>query len=107
MDIYKCIKKLKPTSVFSVNANDINQVVYYDETIPVTLQECEDVWQTIKTDIENARMKAARSAAYESEIDPLKWEMDEAYARGNTAVGDTLKAQWLAGKDEIRERYPY
>jgi hypothetical protein len=45
-----------------------------------------------------ARMRAARAAAYAAEADPLffKWQ-----------AGESTQADWLAKRAEIRARYPY
>jgi hypothetical protein len=45
-----------------------------------------------------AEQEAARQAAYTAEADPLffKWQ-----------AGEATEAEWLAKRQEIRDRYPY
>ena len=51
-------------------------------------------------------IKRQRQMRYADEADPLKYDYEEALARGEDNA-DELKAQWLAKKDEIREELPY
>lgn len=40
------------------------------------------------------------------EADPLKYDYEEALAKGNKNA-EALKKLWLAKKDEIRKKLPY
>ena len=51
-------------------------------------------------------IKAQRQIRFTEEADPIRYEYDEALARGEEAA-EELKAAWLAKKDEIRADLPY
>lgn len=52
-------------------------------------------------------IRMAREAAYRQQTDPLKMDMDEAFARGDLPLYEKLKTAWIEGKDSIRNRCPY
>lgn len=60
----------------------------------------------IPAEIQNERIRAERQARYEAESDPIRLDYDEALAKGQ-ATAETLKQEWLASKDKIREELPY
>ena len=53
--------------------------------------------------------KQKRQQAFTEEADPLKYDYEEACARygDDSEEAQNAKVNWLAKKDEIRERYPY
>jgi hypothetical protein len=61
-------------------------------------QAQEAAWQAEANARLKAQQEAARHAAYTEEADPLffKWQ-----------AGEGTEADWLAKRQEIRDRYPY
>ncbi len=59
-----------------------------------------------KLRIANEDIKRQRSALMIEEADPLKYDYEEALAKGNKNA-EALKKLWLAKKDEIRKKLPY
>lgn len=57
-------------------------------------------------DVRNEEIRQQRQARYEKESDPIRLDYDEALARGEDTA-ETLKQEWLASKDKIREELPY
>ena len=57
-------------------------------------------------DARNEEIRKQRQARYETESDPIRLDYDEALARGEDNA-ETLKQEWLASKDKIREELPY
>ena len=61
---------------------------------------------SVPIDVQNEQIRQQRQQRYEKESDPLRLDYDEALARGEDSA-ETLKQQWLASKDKIREELPY
>lgn len=87
----------------------------FDEVIEDTEHTCEDyeqvngeylLKQDVPIDYQNEQIRAERQARYEKESDPIRLDYDEALARGEESA-ETLKQEWLASKDKIREELPY
>lgn len=57
-------------------------------------------------DEQNEAIRRERELRYVAEADSLKYDYEEAVARGAANV-DELKTAWLTKKDEIRESLPY
>lgn len=57
-------------------------------------------------DYQNEQIRKERQARFESESDPIRYDYDEALARGEDTA-EALKQEWLASKDKIREELPY
>lgn len=55
---------------------------------------------------QNEQIRKQRQSRYETESDPLCLDYDEALARGEETA-ESLKQEWLASKDKIREELPY
>ena len=55
---------------------------------------------------QNEQIRQQRQARYEAEADPIRYDYDEALARGEDNA-EELKRAWLAKKDEIRADLPY
>ena len=51
-------------------------------------------------------IRILRQTRYVSEADPIRYDYDEALARGEETA-EELKQEWLAKKDEIRAELPY
>jgi len=62
--------------------------------------------QEVPVDYQNEQIRQQRQARYEVESDPIRLDYDEALARGEETA-ETLKQEWLASKDKIREELPY
>lgn len=60
----------------------------------------------IPIEYQNEQIRQQRQARYEAESDPIRLDYDEALARGEESA-ETLKEEWLASKDKIREELPY
>ena len=54
----------------------------------------------------NEQIRQQRQARYVSESDPIRFDYDEASARGEETA-EKLKQEWLSSKDKIREELPY
>lgn len=54
----------------------------------------------------NKEISAQRQYRFQTEADPIKYDYDEALARGQSNA-EELKQKWLAKKDEIRADLPY
>jgi hypothetical protein len=63
-----------------------------------TQEDLDAVWPEVLRDATNAAASDARHAAFIAEADPLfmKWQ-----------AGEATKQEWLAKREEIRQRYPY
>lgn len=57
-------------------------------------------------DEQNEQIRQQRQARYVEESDPIRFDYDEALARGEETA-ESLKQEWLASKDKIREELPY
>lgn len=62
--------------------------------------------QDIPVDYQNEQIRQQRQARYEAEADPLRYDYDEALARGEPTAEEKKQA-WLDKKDEIRAELPY
>ena len=62
--------------------------------------------QEVPVEYQNEQIRQQRQARYVAESDPLRLDYDEALARGEDTA-ETLKQEWLASKDKIREELPY
>lgn len=87
----------------------------FDEVVEDAEHTCEDyeqvneeylLKQDVPIDYQNEQIRAERQARYEKESDPIRLDYDEALARGEESA-ETLKQEWLASKDKIREELPY
>ena len=55
---------------------------------------------------QNEQIRQQRQSRYVLEADPIRYDYDEALARGEETA-EELKQEWLAKKDEIRAELPY
>ena len=62
--------------------------------------------QDVPAEYQNEQIRKQRQQRYEQESDPIRLDYDEALARGEESA-ETLKQEWLASKDKIREELPY
>ncbi|MBT9170377.1 MAG: hypothetical protein DDT18_00718 [Actinobacteria bacterium] len=105
MDIPTILNRIAPEAEWMMKGDSYDDLVWLSEKHPKPSKiELAAVWATLSVKVEAERVRNQREQAYREESDPIRHDMDEAYARGNKATGDRLKAQWLAKKDEIRAR---
>jgi len=70
MTIAKTIKKINPNAEFSVNANDINQIIWLNGTQPISKSEIEAIIPVVEAEIEQAKID--KEEAEQSAINKLK-----------------------------------
>ena len=108
-------KALKGEKIIAINETGKFPCLVYDVIQEDTGHTCEDyeqlngeyiLKQEVPVDYQNEQTRQQRQARYELESDPLRLEYDEALARGEETA-ESLKTQWLASKDKIREELPY
>ncbi len=68
---------------------------------------CLQGYAPVKPEPTKEEIRAERNRLYEAEADPIRYDMDEALARGLSDEADALRVAWLAKKDEIRANNPY
>jgi hypothetical protein len=98
MDIAKVLQKIRPNSVWSLNNNDYQKLLWRSEDEKPSLKEIKNAWKEIETDLEVERLSNLRKKAYQEESDPLFFE----YQRG-----DIEKSEWIAKVEEIKARFPF
>lgn len=99
--------------------NDVFRKEQYDEAyafvqknLKTTIKALSDGWYQLveilppSVEEQNEAIRQQRSMRMTAEADPLKYDYEEAVARG-AANAEELKAVWLAKKDEIREQLSY
>ena len=109
--MYKVIKENK---IVGVSEEQLTLLDSY-EVVEDAEHTCEDyeqvngeylLKQDVPVDYQNEQIRQQRQQRYEVESDPIRLDYDEALARGEDTA-ETLKEQWLASKDKIREELPY
>ena len=85
-------------------------IVRNNHNLLYIIQETEDallaIYNEPTIEEQNEQIRQQRQARYEEESDPIRLDYDEALARGEETA-ETLKQEWLASKDKIREELPY
>ena len=85
-------------------------IVRNNHNLLYIIQETEDallaIYNEPTIEEQNEQIRQQRQARYEEESDPIRLDYDEALARGEE-IAETLKQEWLASKDKIREELPY
>lgn len=85
-------------------------IVEYNHNKGYEIQETEEallaIYNEPTIEEKNEQIRQQRQARYTAESDPLRLDYDEALARGEDTA-ETLKQEWLASKDKIREELPY
>ena len=108
-------KAIKDEKIIALNETGDFPCLVYDEVVEDTEHSVEDYEQyeceyVLKKDVpveyQNEQIRKQRQARYEVESDPLRLDYDEALAREQEEA-ETLKQEWLASKDKIREELPY
>ena len=62
--------------------------------------------QEVPIEEQNEQIRLQRQTRFVTEADPLRYDYDEALARGYETA-EEKKQVWLAKKDQIREELPY
>lgn len=112
--LYKAIKDKK---IIAINTTKVFKFLTYDSVKQDRKHTIDDYEQLNSTgeyvlkseypiEIRNEQIRAERQRRYEIESDPIRLDYDEALARGEE-IAETLKIEWLASKDKIREELPY
>jgi hypothetical protein len=61
-DIIKSILKINPNASVSVNANDINQITWYNGTTPISKQDILDMLPQVELDMALESLRTKRNA---------------------------------------------
>ena len=110
-------KTFKDNKIIAINTTKVFKFLNYDSIKQDRKHTIDDYEQLNSTgeyvlkseypiEIRNEQIRAERQRRYEIESDPIRLDYDEAFARGEDTA-ETLKAEWLASKDKIREELPY
>ena len=94
MDIAKAILAINPNAEVSVNANDINQIIWLNGTEVISKADIEAKVSELKTAYDNAEYQRNRSKEYPSIVDQL----DDIYHNGIDAWKATIKT--------TKDKYP-
>ena len=60
--IEKAILKINPNAKFSVNANDIDQITWHDETTPISKANIESQFTAVEFDMAMENLRAERNS---------------------------------------------
>jgi hypothetical protein len=94
--IEKAIKKINPNADFTINANDINQIIWLNETTPIPKKEIEKKLKEVQAEYDAEQWKRDRQAEYPSIEDCIHALLDG---------GATLK-NLQAKRKKIKEKFP-
>ena len=61
--IEKAILKINPNAQFTVNADDINQITWHNETTPISKSDIEAMIPTVEAEIEQEKQDAITKKA--------------------------------------------
>ncbi len=93
-DIIKAILKINPNAQVSVNADDINQITWLNETTPISKADIEAKQAELQTEYDNNKYQRDRAAEYPSIVDQL----DDIYHNGIDGWKATIKV--------TKDKYP-
>jgi len=93
-DIIKAILKINPNAQVSVNADDINQITWLNETTPISKADIEAKQTELQTEYDNNKYQRDRAAEYPSMADQL----DDIYHNGIDGWKATIKV--------TKDKYP-
>ena len=68
--IINAILKINPNAEFTINADDINQITWLNNTTPISKADIEAMIPTVEAEIEQAKLD--KETANQSAIDKLK-----------------------------------
>ena len=94
--IEKAILKINPNAKFSVNADDINQITWFEETTPIPKADIEAKMTELQAEYDAEEWKRNRQAEYPSIDDCIHALLDG---------GDTL-TELQAKRTATKNKYP-
>jgi hypothetical protein len=92
--IEKAILKINPNAKFSINADDINQITWLNETTPIAKADIEAKMAELQTEYDNNKYQRDRAAEYPS----IKDQLDKIYHEGIDEWKKVIKA--------TKDKYP-
>ena len=92
--IEKAILKINPNAKFSINADDINQITWLNETTPIAKADIEAKMAELQTKYDNNKYQRDRAAEYPS----IKDQLDKIYHEGIDEWKKVIKA--------TKDKYP-
>ena len=93
-DIAKSIKAINPDAQFGVNAEDINQITWYNDTTPISKEDILAKQVELKAEYEAKQYQRDRAEEYPTWQDQL----DDIYHNGVDGWKATIKA--------TKDKYP-
>ena len=92
--IEKAILKINPNAKFAINADDINQITWLNETTPIAKADIEAKMAELQTEYDNNKYQRDRAAEYPS----IKDQLDKIYHEGIDEWKKVIKA--------TKDKYP-
>ena len=80
--IEKAIQKINPNAEFSVNADDINQITWYNGTTPISKSDIEAQYPAVEFDIAIEQLRFTRNRLL---------RQTDFYALGDVTMSDDMK----------------
>ena len=93
-DIAKSILAINSKAQFSVNAEDVKQITWHDNTTPIAEADILAKQKELQTAYDNVKYQRDRAEAYPSIVDQL----DDLYHNGINGWKTTIKA--------VKDKYP-
>ena len=93
-DIAKSILAINSKAQFSVNAEDVKQITWHDNTTPIAEADILAKQKELQTAYDNVKYQRDRAEAYPSIVDQL----DDLYHNGIDGWKTTIKA--------VKDKYP-
>jgi hypothetical protein len=93
----KAIQKINPDAEFSINANDINQITWLNDTQPIPANEILAKQQELITEYNSKKYQRDRALAYPSiqeQLDLQYWDK----------INNTTK--WEEAINAVKNKYP-
>ena len=80
--IGRAIKKINPDAEFTINANDINQITWYNGTTPISKSDIEAQYPAVEFDIAMEELRFTRNRLL---------RQTDFYALGDVTMSDDMK----------------
>ena len=80
--IGRAIKKINPDAEFTINANDINQITWYNDTTPISKSDIEAQYPAVQFDIAMEELRFTRNRLL---------RQTDFYALGDVTMSDDMK----------------
>ena len=80
--IGRAIKKINPDAEFTINANDINQITWYNGTTPISKSDIEAQYPAVEFDIAIEQLRFTRNRLL---------RQTDFYALGDVTMSDDMK----------------